>query len=77
MSSRLLTQARALNVPIVETHAATDVTDAMVVLGGAYDGIHLQVGSGYYQVVRELPGPRFRFIEGNGDLKGELTEALK
>lgn len=77
MSNKLISQLRALNVPIVETQPATDTTDAMVVLGGAYDGIHLQVGGGYYQVVRELPGPRFRFIEGNNNLKGELVEALK
>ena len=52
------------------------MTDAEIQLGGAYDGISIQIGGGYYYVGREMEDGSFLHIEGKENLLKELTEAL-
>ncbi len=71
---RILTALRNLKVPVLSTSPANEMVDAEIKLGGDYVGIHIQVGRGYYSVVREV-SDGCMFFDGNGDLQNELNEA--
>jgi hypothetical protein len=50
---KLLNELKRLNVPVIKKQPWCVHEDGMIVLGGAYDGIHLSIGNLYYYVVRE------------------------
>ena len=68
-------QVEALNLTITNVTPYSDVEDAMIELGGEYDGINISIGAGY-SVVKETPSGSFIFIHGKGNLEKELKEAL-
>lgn len=73
---KLLNELKRLNVPVIKKQPWCVHEDGMIVLGGAYDGIHLSIGNGYYYVVRKREDGRLRFIKGNGTLAKELRQAM-
>ncbi len=73
---KLIAELKRLNVPVREKQPWCVHEDGMIILSGAYDGIHIQVGKGYYHVVRERENERFRFIKGKGNLARELKQAM-
>lgn len=73
---QIKTSLARLGVEVTGHEPFSDEADASIQLGGKYDGIHIQVGDGYYSVVRERPSGRFLFIDGMGHLKTELQKAL-
>lgn len=73
---KLLAELKRLNAPVRERQPWCVHEDGCIILGGAYDGIHISVGQGYYHVVRERENGRFRFIKGKGNLAEELTQAM-
>jgi len=74
---KLLAELKRLRVPVVEKTPWCVHEDGTIILGGAYDGIHLSIGNGYYYVVRERQDERLRFIKGKGNLAKELKQAMK
>ncbi len=56
-----------LSVEVVEILPETDITEAGIILGGKYDGIHLSVGNGYYTIFTN---------DENSNLSEELEKAL-
>ena len=76
LMSKLRRQLDKLGVVVGKIDPASDDADAAINLLGAYDGVHLQVGDSYYQVVRETAAGNFVFVDGKGDLKQELKQAL-
>ena len=69
-------QLKALNLTITNVTPYSDVEDAMIELGGEYDGINISIGYEYYSIVKETPNEAFIFIDGKGNLQKELKEAL-
>jgi hypothetical protein len=67
---------RTMGVEITSCTPWSDLEDAAIYLGGEYEGIHVSIGQGYYSVVRECSETDFVFIDGEGNLKSELKEAL-
>jgi hypothetical protein len=51
--------------------------DDEIVLGGRYDGISIQIGSGYYSLFVEEPDESFTIVEGHGKFAGELKWMLE
>lgn len=72
---KLLKSLRAMKVPVVKTTPADDQVDAEITLGGQYDGLSIQVGTGYYMIVRELAGETLEFTDGSGNLEADLRIA--
>lgn len=70
-------KVQALGLQITAFSPANQVEDACIELGGEHDGIHISIGCGYYSVVKETPEGSFIFVDGAGDLEGELKTALE
>jgi hypothetical protein len=73
---KLILELKRLNITITEKTPWCVHEDGSIILGGAYDGIHIQVGRSYYHVVSETEGGRFRFVKGAGRLEDELKQAM-
>ena len=73
---RLLAILRNLNIPVLAINRSTDpqLTDDEIQLDGEFKGIQVQIGRGYYAVVREVSDGCV-FFDGNGDLWKEINEA--
>lgn len=74
--NKLLKELKTLGVAVVKTTPADEMVDAAIDLGGKYDGMHIQVGKGYYEVVKETDEGSFIFLTGKGDLAGELERSF-
>jgi len=69
------TQLKKLNAVIERVSPWSHVEDAAVYLGGEHDGIHISIGQGYYNVVRECEDGAFKFVRGKGNIAAELKQA--
>ena len=72
----IISKLKKLNIEISSTEPYTYLTDAAVYLGGLYDGIHISIGNGYYNVVKDCEDGCFLFVDGKGNLEKELHDAL-
>ena len=64
----------------VERPADPAVEDSEIQLGGAHDGISVNVGPYGYSITREYEGPRstlVSFVNGEGNLIGEIAQAME
>lgn len=76
MQNQLLEKIKSFNVPISSLLPQSQDGDAAIILGGKYDGVHIQVGQDYYHVVCEMPDDSFIFITGKNNLEQELAQAI-
>lgn len=65
---------KILRLKVKATHPLTEDVDGEIELGGKFAGYHIQLGSGYYNVVRELKDGSFLFQDGRGNLAEELRK---
>jgi len=72
----IISKLKALNIEISSTEPPTDLTDAVIELGGLWDGIYISIGDGYYSVVKACEDGCFLFVDGEGNLENELQDAL-
>lgn len=70
----LLKALQAQGVKVKEIEPWQEDTDASINLAGEFDGIHIQVGNGYY-AVGALRGDSYFKTDGKGKLPGEIKEA--
>lgn len=76
MLDRVQIELKRLEIPIEAIHPEEELTDAEIILGGAYDGLTIQVGTDYYGINRDVPAGIVS-VHGSGDLKSEILEAIK
>ena len=68
-------QIKNLGLLVTSFTPADQSVDAEWVLGGAYDGLEISVGRGYYSITRKLANGKMLFVDGNGNLAAELNTA--
>ena len=76
IQNQLIGELLSMSVVIESTSPGGSQVDAEIKLGGAHEGIHIQVGTGYYNVVKENPDGAFIFINGRGKIAAELKQSI-